>query len=242
MSQFNLNKIDAIGSTNQALREQFDAGRLQHGHVLWALHQTQGKGQRGAIWSVEAKKNLTFSIFLSQEKLTFSNPFSLSCCLAFALKKSLDAMYIPDVSIKWPNDILSGDKKLCGILIENVYRGNSLNGSIVGVGLNVNQEKFDHLPQASSMRLQTGRTFLLEEVLQQFLMHFSSQLQNENETDLFEHYRAALFSIDEKRSFHKGEIQFSATVKGVNENGQLLLQLSDGSIKEFALKEIRWIY
>ena len=49
----------------KALREQFDAGKLQHGHVLWALHQTQGKGQRGAIWSVEAKKNLTFSIFFS---------------------------------------------------------------------------------------------------------------------------------------------------------------------------------
>ena len=242
MSQFNLNKIDAIGSTNQALREQFQTGRLEHGHVLWALHQTQGKGQRGSVWSVEAKKNLTFSVFVSLDNSSLSTPFSMNCRVALALKNCLNDLDIPAVSIKWPNDILSGDKKLCGILIENVYRGNSLNGSIVGVGLNVNQEKFDHLPQASSMRLQTGRTFLLEEVLQQFLMHFSSQLQNENETDLFEHYRAALFSIDEKRSFHKGEIQFSATVKGVNENGQLLLQLSDGSIKEFALKEIRWIY
>ena len=242
MSQFNLNKIDAIGSTNQALREQFQAGRLQHGQVLWALHQTQGKGQRGAVWSVEAKKNLTFSVFLSQEKLSFSNPFSLNCCVALALKSSLDALDIPDVSIKWPNDILSGEKKLCGILIENVYRGKLLKGSIVGVGLNVNQEKFDHLPQASSMRLQTGRTFVIEEVLQLFLKHFASQLKNKNEGDLFEHYRAALFSIDQKRDFRKGETQFSATVKGVNENGQLLLQLSDGSIKEFALKEIQWVY
>ena len=242
MSQFNLNKIDAIGSTNQALREQFQAGQLQHGQVLWALHQTQGKGQRGAVWSVEANKNLTFSVFLSQEKLSFSKPFSLNCHVALALKSSLDALDIPDVSIKWPNDILSGEEKICGILIENVYRGKLLKGSIVGVGLNVNQEKFDHLPQASSMRLQTGRTFVIEEVLQLFLKHFSSQLQNNNEGDLFEHYRAALFSIDQNRNFRTGETQFSATIKGVNENGQLLLQLSDGSIKEFALKEIQWVY
>ena len=133
-------------------------------------------------------------------------------------------------------------KKLCGILIENVYRGKLLKGSIVGVGLNVNQETFDHLPQASSMRLQSGRIFVIEEVLQLFLKQFSSQLQNKNEGDLFEYYRAALFSIDQKRDFRKGGTQFSATVKGVNENGQLLLQLSDGSIKEFALKEIQWVY
>ena len=137
---------------------------------------------------------------------------------------------------------MSGEKKICGILIENVYRGKSLKGSVVGVGLNVNQDTFDHLPQASSMRLQTGRTFVIEEVLQLFLKHFSSQLQNKSEHDLFKNYRTALFSIDQKRNFRKGETTFSATVKGVNENGQLLLLLSDGSMKEFALKEIQWVY
>ena len=89
MSQFNLNKIDAIGSTNQALREQFQAGRLEHGQVLWALHQTQGKGQRGAVWSVEAKKNLTFSVFLSQEKLSFSKPLQFKLLRGFGLEKQL---------------------------------------------------------------------------------------------------------------------------------------------------------
>lgn len=242
MLQFNLNKIDATGSTNQALREQFQAGRLQHGQVLWALHQTKGKGQRGAVWSVEANKNLTFSVFLSQNKLPFSSPFSLNCCVALALKSSLDTLDIPAVSIKWPNDILSGEKKICGILIENVYRGNTLRGSIIGIGLNVNQETFDHLPRASSMRLQTGRTFVIEVVLQLFLKHFSSQLQAMNEKDIFEHYRAALFSIDQKRNFRSGENIFSATVNGVSDNGQLLLQLKDGTVKEFALKEVQWIY
>ena len=242
MSQFNLNKIDAIGSTNQALREQFQTGRLEHGHVLWALHQTQGKGQRGSVWSVEAKKNLTFSVFVSLDNSSLSTPFSMNCRVALALKNCLNDLDIPAVSIKWPNDILSGDKKVCGILIENVYRGNRLKGSIVGVGLNVNQEAFDQLPQASSLRLQTGRTFDIEEVLQLFLKHFAAQLRDENEGSLFEDYRAALFSIDQIRSFRTGDYLFQAKVIGVSEKGQLQLQLKDESIREFSLKEVQWIY
>ena len=242
MSQFNLNKIDAIGSTNQALREQFQTGRLEHGHVLWAMHQTQGKGQRGAVWSVEAKKNLTFSVFLSLDNPSISSPFSMNCRVALALKNCLNDLDIPAVSIKWPNDILSGDKKVCGILIENVYRGNRLKGSIVGVGLNVNQEAFDQLPQASSLRLQTGRTFDIEEVLQLFLKHFAAQLRDENEGDLLEDYRAALFSINQIRSFRTGVHQFQAKVIGVSDKGQLQLQLKDESIREFSLKEVQWIY
>lgn len=102
MPQFNINKIDATGSTNLALRDEFKKNQLKHGHVLWAMNQTQGKGQRGAVWSVEANKNLTFSVFLSKEKVAFSNLQVLNFCVSLALKKCLDIFDIPSVSIKWP--------------------------------------------------------------------------------------------------------------------------------------------
>lgn len=242
MSQFTVNKIDAIGSTNEALREEYHKGSLAHGKVLWALNQTQGKGQRGAVWAVEANKNLTFSVFLSQERLQFSSPYGLNCCVALGIKNALDFLEIPAVTIKWPNDILSGDKKLGGILIENVYRGSVLMGSIVGVGLNVNQEHFSNLPQASSMRLCSGRTFVLEDVLQLILKQFSNQFKAINEKEIFDRYRTSLFSLNERRVFRTSKGTFHAKVIGVNTSGQLQLQLDSGEIKAFALKSVQWVY
>ena len=243
MLQFNINKIDAIGSTNLALRDEFKKGQLKHAHVLWALNQTQGKGQRGAVWSVEANKNLTFSVFLSSEKLAFSRPNMLNFCVSLALKKCLETFDIPTVSIKWPNDILSGNKKIGGVLIENVYRGVHLKGMIVGIGLNVNQEKFEDLPQASSMRLMSGREFNLDEVLKQFLNSFDSFItRNINEESLFEHYQNALFSLNERREFRTGTNSFFAKVVGVAWNGQMELKFDDGEVKTFTQKSLQWVY
>ena len=243
MLQFKINKIDAIGSTNLALRDAFKKDQLKHGHVLWALNQTQGKGQRGAVWSVEANKNLTFSVFLSSEKMTFSSPNMLNFCVSLALKKCLETFDIPTVSIKWPNDMLSGNKKIGGILIENVYRGAQLNGIIIGIGLNVNQEKFEDLPQASSMRLVSGRVFNLEEVLKQFLNSFDSFIAgNIDEASLFEHYQKALFSLNERREFRTDNDSFFAKVNGVDWNGQLELKFDEGEVKTFTQKSLQWIY
>ena len=158
-------KLNAIDSTNSYLRKLSSEAELVDYTVVSAEYQTNGRGQMGTIWNSENSKNLTVSVFKDVSKLYLEHPFYISMATSLALIKTLQSFSIPKLSIKWPNDILSEDKKICGILIENVIKQNRLRASIIGVGLNVNQTDFEGLPKAASLKLLLGNTFNLDEVL-----------------------------------------------------------------------------
>ena len=243
MLYFKINKIDAIDSTNLALKRKYHKGLMKHGEVLWAMDQVKGKGQRASQWVSEPNKNLTFSIFLSQDKLLLDSVFVLNCWVALAVKNALTSFGVPFVSIKWPNDILSENKKICGLLIENLYRGKKLEASIVGIGLNVNQINFGELNRASSMRLCSGRTFNLEEVLQQVLMQLAHILERKmSVTTSFKDYNKGLFGLGEQRTFLEDGKAFLATVEEVNQQGDLVLKATDNERRIFQHKTIEWVY
>lgn len=243
MLYFKISKIDAIDSTNLALKRKYHKGLAKHGDVLWALDQVKGKGQRDSQWVSEPDKNLTFSIFLSQEKLMLRSVFVLNCWVALAVKKSLTSLNIPSVSIKWPNDILSENKKLCGILIENLYQGEKHIASIVGIGLNVNQINFFDLTKASSMQLSAGRMFDLEKVLQEILYQLSHYLETKmSPLDSLEAFNKALYGLGEERTFLENDKPFQATVEEVNAQGELVLKTAQNQLRCFQHKTIEWIY
>ena len=243
MSYFNLNKIDAIDSTNLALKRRYHKGSVRHGDVLWAMNQFKGMGQRASQWVSEPNKNLTFSIYLSQEKLTLPSIFVLNCWVALAVKDALISFGIPNVSIKWPNDILSENKKVCGLLIENLYRGVKHEASIVGIGLNVNQINFGALGKASSMRLSSGRVFDLEEVLHQVLTQLTHFFVTKASVSTsFEAFNKALFGIGEQRTFLENGRSFLAIVEGVNQQGELVLKTAENELRYFQNKTIEWVY
>ena len=118
---------------------------------MWAKNQTDGRGQ-GKKMAFSAK-NLTFSIFLSANNLSFSSHFSLNLITSLSVKEVLVFHGINELLIKWPNDILSVNKKISGILIENLYKGEKLIGSIIGIGINVNQVDFPKDLGAISMNI-----------------------------------------------------------------------------------------
>lgn len=243
MLYFKISKIDAIDSTNLALKRKYHKGLAKHGDVLWALDQVKGKGQRDSQWVSEPNKNLTFSIFLSQEKLMLRSVFVLNCWVALAVKNSLTSLNIPSVSIKWPNDILSENKKLCGILIENLYQGEKHIASIVGIGLNVNQINFFDLTKASSMQLSAGRMFDLEKVLQEILYQLSHYLETKmSPLDSLEAFNKALYGLGEERTFLENDKPFQATVEEVNAQGELVLKTAQNELRCFQHKTIEWIY
>ena len=243
MLYFKISKIDAIDSTNLALKRKYHKGLAKHGDVLWALDQVKGKGQRDSQWVSEPDKNLTFSIFLSQEKLMLRSVFVLNCWVALAVKNSLTSLNIPSVSIKWPNDILSENKKLCGILIENLYQGEKHIASIVGIGLNVNQINFFDLTKASSMQLSAGRMFDLEKVLQEILYQLSHYLESKmSPLDSLEAFNKALYGLGEERTFLENDKPFQATVEEVNAQGELVLKTAQNQLRCFQHKTIEWIY
>ncbi len=176
MIPFKIIKINAIDSSNNEIKRLYHNKLETNGLVVWAKNQTDGRGQGGKKWLSQANKNLTFSIFLSFSSLSFSSHFSLNLITSLSVKEVLLCHGINELSIKWPNDILSANKKISGILIENLYKGEKLIGSIIGIGINVNQVDFPKDLGAISMKIISKSTYSLKKILNSFLKIFSKNL------------------------------------------------------------------
>ena len=162
-------KLNAIDSTNLFLRSLCLDTHVEDFTVVVAKHQTKGRGQMGTVWSSQDAKNLTFSVFKRFDNLKLDQQFVISMVSSLAVINTLKKLNLPKLSVKWPNDILSANKKICGILIENVIKQNNVAATVVGIGLNVNQVNFSNLPQASSLLNVTGIPYDLDELLQSIL-------------------------------------------------------------------------
>ncbi len=238
-------KLDAIDSTNSFLKEMIYDGVVEDYTIVVAEHQTKGRGQMGTVWDSDKGKNLMFSVFKDLSIHVVEFPFYISMAISLAIFKALRTFNIPDLSIKWPNDILSANKKVCGILIENVIK-NKLNSTIIGIGVNVNQTKFNNLPKASSLKNITGIHYNLDEILQsiiKYTMHYSSLLQDEKYEAVKNEYEANLFRKNKPSTFKNAEgVLFSGFIKGVTKYGKLQVILEDEVVKKFDLKEITLLY
>ncbi|MGE5943319.1 MAG: biotin--[acetyl-CoA-carboxylase] ligase [Flavobacteriales bacterium] len=239
-------KLNAIDSTNSYMRRLSSEENLEDYTIVTAKHQTQGRGQMGTVWTSENSKNLMFSVFKDTSKFQLEYPFLISMVTSLALFKTLQSFSISKLAIKWPNDILSEDKKICGILIENVIKQNSLSNTIIGIGLNVNQTEFHDLPKASSLKLITGNVFDLEEVLFETvknLRYYFQILKRADYSTLKVEYETYLFRKDKPSTFRDVEgLMFSGYIKNVTLFGNLQVLLEDDIIKEFDLKDITLMY
>lgn len=239
-------KLNAIDSTNTYMRRLSGEENLEDYTIVTAKHQTQGRGQMGTVWNSENSKNLMFSVFKDISQFQLENPFLISIVTSLAILRTLQSFSISKLTIKWPNDILSEDKKICGILIENVIKQNNLSNTIIGIGLNVNQTEFNNLPKASSLKLITGNVFDLEEVLFQIiknLKHYFKILKRADYASLKSDYEMYLFRKDKPSTFKDREgFVFSGFIKNVTISGNLQVLLEDDIIKEYDLKDITLMY
>ncbi len=214
--------------------------------VVMAHQQLKGKGQMGAVWNAEAGKNLTFSVLKKTERLDIANQFLLNIYVSLAIYDTFRQLNLPNLSIKWPNDILSGHTKICGILIENILLGTTIQQAIIGIGVNVNQITFKDLPNASSLKRIMGRTFDLDELLhrivQQLANYFSNGFEKPTKA-ITEVYEKVLFRKDKPSTFKDkdGEL-FMGFIKGISSKGLLCIQLEDNILKEFDLKDVQLLY
>ena len=239
-------KLDATDSTNSYLRKLYNESGVIDYTVISAKFQTEGRGQMGTLWNSESSKNLTISVFKDVSALFIEHPFYISIATSLAIIRTLQSFSIPRLSVKWPNDILSEDKKVCGILIENVIKQNSLKASIIGVGLNVNQTTFQNLPKASSLKLLSGNNFNLDEVLFtviKFLKYYFMLLRNEEYDIVKNEYESYLFRKNKPSTFRNAEGSlFTGIIKNISEAGSLQILLEDDILKEFELKEIALLF
>jgi len=235
-------KLNATDSTNQYLHDLVGQIALEDFATVTARYQTKGRGQRATTWQSEKDKNLIISILKKQINLNPQHQFLLNIIVSLALFKTLETLQIPKLSIKWPNDILSHDKKIAGILIELILKKNTINKAIIGIGLNVNQTNFKDLPSASSLRNTTGIHYNLDELLHKLLENFRYYFSIKNTAELWLIYEKLLFRKDKPSTFVglNGDL-FSGIIKGVSQQGKLMVK-TESSLEEFDLKSIKLLY
>jgi len=239
----NIIVLKEVDSSNNYAKHLVDRG-VENGTVVLAHFQQTGRGQVGNFWESEAEKNLLMSLILYPKFLEAGKQFSISKAISLALVKWLENE-TENVAVKWPNDIYVGDKKIAGILIENTIKGRGLDSSIVGIGLNLNQEIFTSgAPNPVSLKQLTGKTYDIKEVLHELLLIFQSSITDIENGDLEKIDRAyfeKLYRGEEWHLYRKEGVEFEARISGIGEFGQLQLENRSGEILEFMFKEVEFV-
>ncbi|SDX24084.1 biotin--[acetyl-CoA-carboxylase] ligase [Flavobacterium degerlachei] len=238
-------KLDAIDSTNEFLKGLSNKQQLENFTIVTAENQTKGKGQMGAVWGSEAGKNLTMSVFIKDSLSDVNQIFKLNISVALAVIEALETFYIPSLMIKWPNDIMSYNFKIGGILIENSIKSDGTVHSIVGLGINVNQINFENLPKASSLAVICESQFDKEKILNEIVKKIKQNIaiMNSDAASLWLEYTNKLFKKGIPMAFKDNSNQnFMGIIQGVSSYGKLQVQLEDDSISEYSIKEVQMLY
>lgn len=236
-------KLDAIESTNSFLKDLSHNSDTENYTVIVANKQTKGKGQQGNKWISEGFKNLTFSVFIKDLTIAIDYQKYLNFAISLAIFDVLKTKNIQQLRIKWPNDILSVNQKICGILIENTIANTQIKSTVVGIGLNVNQDKFTpNLPNVSSLKILTKKEYDLDYLLIDLINSIQKMiqiLQAKNYELLEKKYLKNLYKKDVAAMFKSTDNYiFMGIIRGIAVSGNIIIELESGLKKEFGIKEI----
>jgi BirA family biotin operon repressor/biotin-[acetyl-CoA-carboxylase] ligase len=238
-------KLDAIDSTNDYLKQLVREKWVENYTAVMALVQTKGKGQMGAEWMSEPGKNLTVSVLVKDLPVDMISIYDFNVAVALSVVGLLNNHNIVKVNVKWPNDIMAENKKVGGILIENTFKPNGSFTTVVGLGLNLNQTNFEHLPQANSLTNITNKSYDLDEMAVGFVKSLKLHLLlfPERRAEAWLRYNDLLFKKDKPAVFEEPNgNRFMGIIKGVNQEGLLEVMLNDDRMVCYGLKEIKLLY
>ena len=246
--------FDTVDSTNTRLMA--DREGLPDRTVYAARFQTAGRGQKGNRWESSPDENLTFSILFKPEALPAAEQFILSEIVALGLVDYLAEKGLA-ATIKWPNDIYAGDRKICGTLIEPVLADGRIAAAVAGIGLNVNQLDFDAaLPNPTSMVRETGYSYdiraelpiLLHYIFERYDKIGSPYARNGYDVQYLDKlYRRGQWHTFEQLpasdvpAEHRSGLRIKARILGIDPKARLLLEHADGTIHFYGSKEIKYI-
>lgn len=221
-----------------------DADKAQPGLTVLAGMQTQGKGQRGRKWEDIPGQSLLMSLVITPI-YGLDEQFVFNAAITCAIANSLLNLYENwNINIKWPNDIVVNDKKAGGVLIENVLRGNKWAYSVLGFGLNVLQDSFPmELPYATSLKVQSGINFKIIELCKILRKEILTQVYGRTDKiSVIKQYNELLYRRGEMQRFTSDGKEWSARIVEALPNGQLLVQLEDGSITTYTHGSVTWVW
>jgi BirA family biotin operon repressor/biotin-[acetyl-CoA-carboxylase] ligase len=251
--------LKSVDSTNSYASGMLRQISLPEGSIFYTFEQTKGRGQRGNAWESEPNQNVALSLILHPAFLSAEKQFLLTKVMSLALADLMAESLLvkginTEVKIKWPNDIYIGNKKIAGILIENILRESTIQSSIIGIGININQIVFsENLKNATSLRLitdeETDKMMIIERLCEFIearylrLRAYHSKSGNSvpsGNIDLDDEYLRSLYKLNSWSVFYSGEEKFEGRITDVSSAGKLCIQLHSEEIKEFDLKEVRF--
>ena len=228
-----LEVLDTVGSTNEYLKS-LGAGGCKNGTVVASREQTKGKGRLGRSWQSKKDEALAFSVLL-RPRIAPYEAGALTPLAGLAVCKALRDFTGLDCKIKWPNDIIVGRKKLCGILTEMSAEFDAVEFLVTGVGVNVDQAVFpeDIAYKATSLLLETGRHFDQSKLLA-CLLHKMEEEFTENDLTLspfaVEEYQSLCATVGRSVTFKRGSRRINGMAVGIADGGELKILLSNGSL------------
>lgn len=235
-------ELDTIDSTNNYAMRLIDADTAQPGMTITANEQTQGKGQRGKVWTDSKAESLIMSL-VTMPNRGISNQFMFNVCTTVAIADVLQSLYEGwDVRIKWPNDIIINDKKAGGVLIENVIRGNNWVYSIIGIGMNILQGQMpDELPYAVSLKSESGKDYDIKKLMHLLRVNILENIYDEAaEEELLSQYNEYLFRQGQMQKFEDDTEEWEAEVMAATRDGQLAVRETNGTTSFYTHGVVNW--
>lgn len=245
--KFELQYFDSLPSTNMKAVRNVQEGKAQQGMVIWTGEQTQGKGNGDNQWESEKGKNLTFSLVLQPHFLQPSEQFILTQMVSMVLYNVIIKLLpFGKLQIKWPNDLYFNRKKIAGVLIQNFVRGQQINFSVIGIGLNVNQKTFtSNAPNPASLIHFTGGKTALPTLLDELLRHLENNYKiikgPQGKSKVQQAYLEHLYQINQWSPYRDKAGTFTGRINGINNFGQLLIEDNNGNHRVYGFKEIEFL-
>lgn len=236
--------VEKLSSTNSHATYLLRKGKMQEGTVIHTNFQSAGRGHGSNTWDSQYGKNLLFSIILYPKVIKADKQFIISKLISLGIKDYLDRI-IPDVFIKWPNDIIAGNDKIAGILIENAIIKDEIEHSIAGIGLNVNQDRFPGLMKnPSSLKILTKKNFDTEECLNELSKSLDlryRQLMYDKRSVIDSEYIASLYRVNQWTEFKDNRGIFEGKIINVTGTGRLQIEDRRSRVYEYGFKEVDFL-
>lgn len=260
---------DELPSTNALMNDWLISGnnsQLNEGVLITTFNQTSGRGQMGNVWLSEPYQNIAFTILLQPNFLLAQEQFHLNKAIALAIHDFIE-IYLTNpqnteggkkspispsphplstlATIKWANDVYINDRKVAGILIENSLSGSFLQHSVIGIGLNINQLVFPPNLNATSLALETGRSFDLFELVERLALaiewRYLTLKRQKNFDTIHAEYLSKLYRLDQDATFVYADGRpFRGKIVGVTEGGQLEILTAHNGLERFGIKEVKF--
>ena len=252
--EFRMVELGDVTSTNDFLRNYQPVGPERRLTLVTAEYQTAGRGAGDNFWESRRSENLLFSMLVHPRYIRAERMFVLSEVLSLAIRDALSSFTSQPFSIKWPNDIYWGNKKICGMLIENDLRGYGIENCVMGAGININQREFDfdwthhdglrRMAEPVSLAQIVGedieRRFVLEKVIENFTRYYS-WAEEGRAKDLHELYLSNMYRRGEQHAFCDKDGEFQGTITDVEPTGHLIIVDETGVNHRYAFKEVEYV-